>query len=176
MTFNETYLSLIKLGIGHEAEVPAVVDWKAVRNLASGQGLAAIVLDGVKVLMEKGSSALASMDIDFKFDWMAESVVVYEQRYKEYRKTIASLAKFYAEHGFKMMVLKGYGLSLNYPIPKHRPCGDIDIWQFGQYKEADEALSQELGIEIDNGHHHHTVFGYKGYAVENHYVIIRICE
>ena len=185
MSFNETYLSLIKLGIGHEAEVPTVVDWKAVRNLASGQGLAAVVLDGVKVLMDKtmkpdtadesnAAAVLAGMDLDLKFDWMGETVVGYEQRYEEYRNTVASLAKFYAEHGFRMMVLKGYGLSLNYPVPSHRPCGDIDIWLFGKFKEADAVLSKELDIKIDNGHHHHTVFAYKGYSVENHYDIVNV--
>ena len=67
------------------------------------------------------------------------------------------------------MVLKGYGLSLNYPIPEHRPSGDIDIWAFGQYKKADFTLHRELGIKINKSHHHHTVFHWGGYVVENHY-------
>ena len=40
---NAAYLSLIKLGIGHKADVPTVIDWNAVRLLASIQGLAAVV-------------------------------------------------------------------------------------------------------------------------------------
>lgn len=175
MVPNKAYLSLIKLGIGHESDIPEEIDWKAVRQLASKQGLAAIVLDGVKTLIERGMLAGGrAMDIELKFDWMGESVVAYEQRYEAYRNTIASLAKFYAEHGFKMMVLKGYALSLNYPVPNHRPCGDIDIWLFGKYKEADAVLSKELGIVIDNGHHHHTVFTYDGFMVENHYDFINV--
>ena len=180
-----SYLSLVRLGIGHEAEIPATVDWNAVRLLASKQGLAAIVLDGVKALMDlsadsssedgrRASSALASLGLDFKFDWMGESVVLYEQRYEQYKKTIRRLAKFYNTRGFKMMVLKGYGLSLNYPVPLHRPCGDIDIWQFGRYKEADAALAREKGIKIDNSHHHHSVFYVDGFMVENHYDIINV--
>ena len=185
MVPNKVYLSLIRLGIGHQAEVPSEIDWKAVRALASKQGLAAIVLDGVKSLMEISSgskpeakllatSALAGLDLDFKLDWVAECVVAYEQRYEDYRKTISELAAFYNNHGFKMMVLKGYGLSLNYPVPSHRPCGDIDIWQFGDYKKADEAIARELGIKVDNSHHHHTTFDFKGYLVENHYDIINV--
>jgi len=174
MRISSSYLSLIKLGIGHQADIPAEIDWKAVRTLASKQGLAAIVLDGVKVLMEKAPSSLKGLDLDFKLDWVAESVVAYEQRYEDYRKTIAELAAFYKENGFKMMVLKGYGLSLNYPVPSHRPCGDIDIWQFGDFKKADEAVAREFGIKIDNSHHHHTTFDYKGYLVENHYDIINV--
>lgn len=175
MVPNKAYLSLIKLGIGHESDIPEEIDWKAVRQLASKQGLSAVVLDGVKALIERGLLIGGrAMDIDLKFDWMGESVVAYEQRYEAYRNTIASLAKFYAEHGFKMMVLKGYGLGLNYPVPNHRPCGDIDIWLFGHFKDADSVLSKELGIAIDNGHHHHTVFTYEGFMVENHYDIVNV--
>ena len=175
MVLNKAYLSLIKLGIGHESDIPEEIDWKAVRQLASKQGLAAVILDGVKALIERGLLIGGrAMDIDLKFEWMGESVVAYEQRYEAYRNTIASLAKFYAEHGFKMMVLKGYGLSLNYPVPNHRPCGDIDIYLFGKYEEADEALSKECGIGIDNSHHHHTTFNYKGFLVENHYDFINV--
>ena len=182
---NATYLSLIKLGIGHKADTPSSIDWNAVRILASKHGLAAVVLDVVKALMDmsadpnsdngrRASSALATLGLDFKFDWMGESVVMYEQRYEQYKKAIGNLAKFYNSHGFKMMILKGYGLSLNYPVPNHRPCGDIDIWQFGQFKEADAALSKEKGINIDNSHHHHTVFYVDGFMVENHYDIINV--
>lgn len=50
---------------------------------------------------------------------------------KVYLQAVASLAGFYNAHGYKMMVLKGYACSLNWPRPEHRPCGDIDIWLFG---------------------------------------------
>ena len=72
------------------------------------------------------------------------------------------------------MVLKGYGLSLNYPKPNHRPCGDIDIWAFGQYKEADAAISKEYSIPIEHDHHHHTVFEFKGFSIENHYDFLNV--
>lgn len=68
-----------------------------------------------------------------------------------------------------MMVLKGYACSLDWPNPKHRPCGDIDIWQFGQQAEADALLKKEKCIKIDSSHHHHTVFYWRDFMVENHY-------
>lgn len=178
-SLKHVYLSLIRLGIGLDAQVPSSVDWKAIRKLASRQGLAAIALDGVKRLMENAgddaaAKALSQLDIKLKFHWIGQSVVAYEQRYTAYRNTVAELATFYQKHSIKMMVLKGYALSINYPVPSHRPCGDIDIYLFGKYREADEALSGELGIKIDNGHHHHTVFNFKGYAVENHYDIVNV--
>jgi hypothetical protein len=84
------------------------------------------------------------------------------------------LASWYKNHDIRMMVLKGYGLSLNYPIPNHRPSGDIDIYLFGDQKKADKLLHDELGIEIDKSHHHHTVFNYKGESVENHFDFLNV--
>ena len=70
------------------------------------------------------------------------------------------------------MVLKGYTCSLDWPKPEHRPSGDIDIWLFGKQKEADALLSKEKGIKIDSSHHHHTIFSWRGFMVENHYDFI----
>ena len=66
------------------------------------------------------------------------------------------------------MVLKGYGLSLDWPIPNHRVVGDLDIYNFGKWKEADSFIAEQLGIKIDDGHEHHAVFNFNGVAVENH--------
>jgi hypothetical protein len=72
-----------------------------------------------------------------------------------------------------MMVLKGWGLSRDYPVPSHRPSGDLDIWTFGQWREADAYL-QSKGVRIDNRHHHHSVFHVEDLQVENHYDFINI--
>lgn len=72
------------------------------------------------------------------------------------------------------MVLKGYACSLGWPKPNHRPCGDIDIWQFGKQKDADALLSSEKGIKIDDSHEHHTVFYWRDFMVENHYDFIDV--
>ena len=70
------------------------------------------------------------------------------------------------------MVLKEYGLSMDWPIPNHRAIGDLDIYNFGKWKEADGFIAEQLGIKIDEGHEHHTVFYFHGVAVENHYDFI----
>lgn len=147
-----------------------MIDWEYMLALASEQGLSAIVLDGAQKLTDRGELTEGrSMDKALKKQWIGTVIKNYEWKYDDYRKRIGEMARFYNEHGFKLMVLKGYGLSLNYPIPQHRPCGDIDIWLFGKYKEADAVLSQELGIVVDTSHPHHTVSHWAGYLVENHY-------
>ena len=49
---------------------------------------------------------------------------------------------------------------------------NIDIWLFGEQKESDAVLTREKGIVVDDSHHHHTVFNWNEFTVENHYDFI----
>lgn len=179
------FLQLVRLGIGtsKDIDVPNKIDWTAIKAHADEQGLTAVVLDGINSLSSLNSSkSLNSLSESFvqgpprieKLQWIGEVDYSYERYYAAYREAISSLAEFYNQHGFKMMVLKGYACSRDWPKPKHRPCGDIDIWLFGKQKEADALLASENDIKVDNSHHHHTVFTWNGFAVENHYDFINV--
>lgn len=166
----ETFLSLVRLGIGHSVDaLPQTVDWNEVQALAEKQGLYAVVMDAV----EKLPVSLRPPQIQL-LEWIGEVLIGYEYRSDMNRRTIAEMAGFYNGYGYKMMILKGYACSLDWPRPKHRPCGDIDIWLFGQQKAADALLTKEKGIEVDNSHHHHTVFNWGDFMVENHYDFINV--
>ena len=181
----------MRLGIGTSDDIPMQgdVDWESVLALAEQQGLSAVLTDGIECLpKEVRPPKLAMLQL------IGAVLQNYDARYKAYEKAVGNLAAFYNKNGFKMMVLKGYACSLDWPKPEHRPCGDIDIWQFGQQKEADEILShtdftdstdnslvpktsknsKRSKIVIDNSHHHHTVFDWKGFMVENHYDFINV--
>ena len=145
------------------------MDWSELKALAERHGLSAVVLDGIGKLPEKQRPPKI-----FLLAWIGETLQGYEFRYEQYQRAIADLAGFYNSHGYKLMVLKGYACSIDWPRPEHRPCGDIDIWQFGQQKEADAALAKEKGVEIDSSHHHHTVFYWREFMVENHYDFINV--
>ena len=110
-----------------------------------------------------------------------------EQKCARQKLVIVTLAKFFAEHNIKLMILKGYGLSLNYPVPNHRPCSDVDIWLFEErqmpdgttkrysvQQKADKLLREQLNISIDGDKHHHTVFYLDGVMVDNHYDFLNI--
>lgn len=170
------FLQLLRLGIGtsKNAKISKDVDWARLKTLADEQGLSAVILDGIDKLNTNLSNSTNILPLELKLEWIGEVLQNYEQRYASYRNAIGSLAGFYNEHEFKMMVLKGYACSLNWPKPEHRPCGDIDIWQFGQQKEADEALEHEKGISIDNSHPRHTVYEWQGFTVENHYDFLNV--
>ena len=167
-------MALVRQGIGHESRVLSQdIDWTAIKALADAHGLSAVVLDGLNEV-SKSNSQLLTLNSQLKLSWIGEVMQSYEGRYATYEKAIGSLAEFYNQHGYKMMVLKGYACSLDWPNPKHRPCGDIDIWQFGEQKEADAVLAKEKGVKIDTSHHHHTVFEWDGFSVENHYDFINV--
>lgn len=164
------FLTLVRLGIGNKvSELPQKVDWAKVCEFAEQQGLYAVVLDGIEKL-----PAGQRPPQELLLEWIGEILQGYEYRYDAYKQTISEMADFYNSHGVKMMVLKGYACSLNWPKPNHRPCGDIDIWQFGKQKEADAAVAREKRIEVDNSHHHHSVFNWGEFTVENHYDFVNV--
>ena len=168
---HETLLALTRNGIGHSVadNLSGQVVWEDIQELANTHGLSAVVLDGIEKLQDNKRPPK-----ELLLQWIGNTLLSYEQRYELYRKTIAEIAGWHNSHGYKMMVLKGYACSLNWPKPEHRPCGDIDIWQFGKQKEADEVLAREKGIKIDNSHHHHTVFTWRDFTVENHYDFLNV--
>lgn len=187
------FFSLVRLGIGNATRValPDDVDWNALEDLAAKQGLSAVMVDGIEKLPEGQRPPKPVL-----LQWIGETLQGFEYRYELYCRTIAEMAAFYNEHGFKMMVLKGYACGLDWPKPEHRPCGDIDIWLFGQQKEADKVLANtdftnrtdegspdgsksvknpsQNHIEIDNSHHHHAIFYWRDFMVENHYDFIDV--
>lgn len=176
-------MHLVRLGISHTDVIDTTdkVDWVQLKALADQHGLSAVVLAGLNVKRSK------SLDIggeyfpsqQFTLQWIGEVMQNYEQRYVRYEKSIGSLAGWYNQHGYKMMVLKGYACSLDWSRPMNRPCGDVDIWLFGQQREADVALgswfmNQGLKSKIDTRYHHHTVFEWQGFTVENHYDFLNV--
>lgn len=148
--------------------------WHDVYRLAARQGVAAIAWDGVQRLINDGIIPPdKAPEKAVKLQW-ALSVERTEVQYRRQRKVIEQLAEIYGDAGIKMMILKGYGLSLYYPVPEHRACCDVDIWLFGQQQRADDILRTKLGITIDEDKHHHTVFHLGGVMVENHYDFLNI--
>ena len=183
------FLQLVRLGIGHQAgPLSANPDWEAIYAQALKHALPAVLVDGindvrckrddVRCEVESHTSAIIHQPSlppkEQMLQWIGEVLQGFEMPRKIYLQAVASLARFYNAHGYRMMVLKGYACSLNWPRPEHRPCGDIDIWLFGQQQEADTTMEKAIGIKVDTSHHHHTVFNWGGFMVENHYDFVNV--
>ncbi|MBQ7194273.1 MAG: nucleotidyltransferase family protein [Bacteroidales bacterium] len=170
-TVEELLFITLRAGLGAELSpgVEACADdalWEQVINLARKQGTLAICQDGLVRLMNEGVDT--GIGKQLRRSWFSRSVS-YERQYEKYTKVLSSLAGLYDKEGFKMMTMKGYGMSLLYPTPQHRPCGDIDIWLFGRQKKADLMLRKKYSVGIDDSHHIHSVFKANGITIENHY-------
>lgn len=172
MPLSNTLLELLRASIGHSKRLTHRLsdeEWVSLYELATKQCVNGIVIDGIEQLPEDQRPPK-----ELLLQWIGNVLQGYEYRFELYYKAIAELAGWYNDNGFKMMVLKGYACSLDWPKPDHRPCGDIDIWLFGKQKEADALMAKELGLIIDTSHHHHTVFNWRDFSVENHYDFVNV--
>lgn len=151
-------------------------DWPSLIAQSNRQAVAALAIDGLQKYLSDypGVKPFARETMEEKMrrmQWLGQ-LMAYERMYAKHEHVMAKLSQAYAKKGIRMMVLKGYGLSLDWPTPCHRPVGDLDIYNFGRWKEADALIAKECGVKVDDGHEHHTVFCFEGVAVENHYDFI----
>lgn len=173
---NNHFIDIVRVGLNRVLGTHnfAAIDYPALYRLAARQGVAAIAWDGLQKLINDGVITAEQMpDRATKLQWALSAERTKEQ-YAKHRRAIIKLADIYAKANVKMMILKGFGLSLYYPVPEHRSCSDVDIWLFGEQERADNILRNEFGIKIDEDKHHHTVFYIDGVMVENHYDFLNI--
>ncbi len=163
------------------------IDWSSLYSLSATQNVAAIVWDYIQQAIVDGKLSAENQPAKaLRLQWTLSTEQI-EKKYALQRSVIAKLAQLFAPHNIKMMILKGYGLSLNYPVSNHRPCSDVDIWLFEErqmpdgtikrcsaQQRADRLLREHLNISIDETKHHHTVFYVDGMMVENHYDFLNI--
>lgn len=170
----DVFMSLVRLGIGHSSGlVKGPVDWNIVFALAMHHKLVAVAFDGLDVLEKQGTQPDDGPATELKDKWISQTIGC-EIRYNRCCDTLSEMAAFFRIHGIKMMVLKGYSLSLDWPVPNHRTSGDIDIWLFGRQKEGDDLVIKEKGLTVDNSHHHHTTFLWGKMLIENHFDFINV--
>lgn len=151
-----------------DCRLMAHANWREVMVLCSSQGVTGICFDAFERMEEASRPPKMLL-----MEWFVQ-VVSHENLYKQHKMTLEHLAQFYEQEGIRMMLLKGYGLSLFWPKPERRPVGDIDCYNFGQHELADRRISEKYGIEIDNSHHKHSVFQFEKTTVENHYSFLNV--
>lgn len=175
-----TILALLRVVFNKESEtLPEAVDWAKVIEVATEQGVLGVCFPALDFLKKESlTSHLSPLtsypDMDNLMDWLGQTEYG-KTMYEEHRNAISDLASFYQSQAIKMMLMKGYGLSLDYPVPEHRPTGDIDVYLFGNKEFADQMVEQKLGIPVEREYHKHSHFTYNPSAgsgtavtVENH--------
>lgn len=140
--------------------------WEAVYKLSVRQGVLALAYDGIESLPAECRPPKALL-----LQWGYNTQLV-ERRNRRQAEALEELSEVFFRHRIPVMLLKGAGLARMYPVPEHRPCGDLDIWLYGRHEESLEVISEELHADIRYDSEHHTKFTYRGITVENHYDLI----
>lgn len=138
-------------------------EWEELFVLSQRNKIAAVMLDGVLSLPLAQQPPRSVM-----IPWMAECQKA-EQAYRYKHEAEQELIRFFKQNGINTLILKGTSVSRYYPRPERRPSSDIDIYQYGRQKEADELIARELGVDVTSDGHHHTKYAFRGVTVESHY-------
>ena len=179
-----TLLTLLRTAAGNttagaENIIPDDVDWREVLNLSADQGVTAAAFDGfLATYYGNGAVPEAATPLDrpgnetVKYKWFNVRISA-EQMYREQLRVLKDLGAFYKSRHVPTMILKGYGLSLYWPVPEHRQAGDVDIYQYGRWMDGDSRLVMDKGISVDARNNHHSVFNFEGQTVENYYDFLK---
>lgn len=138
-------------------------DWEYLHQKACLQGMPAIFFDGLdklnenydlcqKLLIEKGAQAIKGS----------------ESRWLGQMQLALILSNTLGKKGIRMLLLKGIGLSLCYPRPKHRESNDIDIYLFGDFERGNQLAVSMLKAKVEkfSKKEDHIIIG--NYAIDNH--------
>lgn len=136
-------------------------EWGQFYRLSAKQGVLAIVYDVVSQLPSE-----CQPPRNIKLQW-ALGVEAIENRYEMQRKTSALLAKLFAEHNLKTVVMKGLAVGTYYPNPAHRECGDLDCF-LGEGYELGNQICEQIGAKVNRDYYKDSTIKYRGLLVENH--------
>ena len=138
-------------------------DWNALYEIAQLQGLTAIFFDGLDKLPTKPVACRELIQEDG-----VVSVIESELRWSSQLQLIQKLTETYKKHGIQVLILKGLGLSLCYPNPKHRESNDIDIFLFGKYEEGNRLAEKLLGAKVEKFSKKEDHIYVDSYSIDNH--------
>ena len=134
------------------------IDWDRLMDVATKQGLLALVWDGICKLPVEQQPPRQQ-----RINWGLSAQEIWNDYYL-HKRVLSDIVLKCKQNDIKVLLLKGIGLSGIYPKCESRPSGDIDIFLFGEYEKGNLLLS-------DNNYSFggkHSSFRYEGVLVENH--------
>lgn len=180
MESNDVLFSLLRSALSNNDSIEhdlSEIDWGAVIELANRQGVGAIAIDGLQRFLNAHPDLDLSLDLpeneQLKYDWFGQTFA-YEMDFARQFKSANRLAELFANSGLKTVVLKGFAIGQFYPIPEHRPCGDLDCFllaadglEADPYEKGNLAV-EEAGGAVSRAYYKNSSFDYRGLHVENH--------
>ena len=137
-------------------------EWTQVYWLARKHGVVTMIND---VIDRLPANQQPQGDIALSWSLSADRTRYHYQHQTEVLQTLRQMA---ADQGLGLLVFKGLMLSLFYPIPSSRPCGDIDVLFLPASKENYRRGNQLLGVPEAHLDGKHSEVSLDGVTVENH--------
>lgn len=166
---HKLFYELIRLSVGSSSVLsshPSSHEWQSLLTEAIKQAIDGVSFEGFLKYQEFSENVQESKKI--KLQWIA-SVLLLEQRNELTNLRVQQLSDFFSQGKFRTCVLKGPGIALLYPNPKHRHCGDIDLWVEGKRDDIVNYIRSK-GIKVYDVHLvHATAEFFKDVAVEIHF-------
>lgn len=139
-------------------------DWQQCFELALSQQVLAMTFPVMSALDKR-----LRPEFTLWSKWMAYAQSVDSQsRHK--REVVRKIGSWLAEEGLTTSIIKGFSLSVLYPRPELRECGDVDIYSANDYESVNACLTKHgLSIGKPDGHHVHVTVD--GVSVEHHFAL-----
>jgi hypothetical protein len=156
-------------------------NWVKLKETAHIQGVSAIVLDGINVIMNELGAGCFNRSFSpdawklFVLQWIGEVQQGYEAGNMQQMVVVDNVQRHWGEAGIRMMLMKGLAMGIYYPVPKHRAPGDIDCYLFDDYAKGNEA-AKTWADTVDVSWYKHSVISYKGQTIENHHFFVHTRE
>lgn len=188
--------ALLRLGLGissteHENLSDFIMmhseQWVRLGDIALGQGVLGIVLDGVERIDATSYGPTRELSKEKKLEWIGQ-VMQMEQRNRHQIEVMNNLAQKWINEDCRVMVMKGQANSLLYPRPEHRSPGDIDCFLINENANVNDnhnensgyAIGNEVartaGAKVDEGWYKHSQISYKDELFENHLYFVHTRE
>lgn len=171
----EAFFSLVRAGLwGTPAEASLFQgltphQWQELHRLAHTQSLLAIVFDGIETL-----PAELRPPRPLYLKWGALTIQV-EQANDRINNMVVRINSLYTDAGLNPVLLKGQGMAACYRNPRHRQCGDIDVYLGKDGQQKGNGLLIKAGAHgTGEETYKHASYDLDGIHIENHRLINRM--
>lgn len=171
----EILLKLVRLAMGWEWDYtfPEDVNWAEVLDMATEQGVSAIIVDGYENLTQKNREIKGGLSAPENKELLLQAigqVPMIEATYKQHYDALKELGSILSKADVQFLLMKGFACGQYYPKPYHRACGDIDIYPGNYFEQSNDAL-KTAGAEINPYYYRHSASVVNGVMVENHKIL-----
>ena len=171
MYLEDCVLRLIRISLGTGEKFFNVKrgEWERIYEQSSKLGVCGMTGDSLQQL---GDVDIAE---ELYYKWLGQGLVK-DVDFSHHAQVIKEFASCCLAEGVKVFVLKGLAFGVNYPNPRHRPCGDIDVFcvtsECAPAYQIGNEVAQKMRAEVDTHWYKHSQINYKGIVIENHEYLV----